>query len=214
MLSDAFSLPQGGETDITSLGKGEYYALRVEKVTPSALPTLEEVKPQLTRAWIGQQFMKRLQDKGAALAARIKKGESVDAVAASAGAKVEHVDGLSLAVAAQQQQTLGQEFLGKLFQAKTGDVFQAIIPGTGLAVVKVAAIRPGGGPQVAGLTQTARLQLTQQMNAKEFGDVVEVAARNFVKPKVDEKLARTAIGVQPDQGGPASSSSPAKTPAQ
>ncbi|HEY5411184.1 MAG TPA: SurA N-terminal domain-containing protein, partial [Caulobacteraceae bacterium] len=47
MLKDAFSLPQGGETDITDLGGGEYYALRVDKVAPAAMPTLDQIREPL-----------------------------------------------------------------------------------------------------------------------------------------------------------------------
>jgi peptidyl-prolyl cis-trans isomerase D len=211
MLQEAFTLPQGGETDVTTLGKGEYYALRVEKVTPSSMPGLDEIRPQLTQVWKNQQMLKALQDKAAGLSDRIKKGETVAAVAASAGANVQHVDGMTMAAAQQQpQQPLGQEFLAKLFQAKLGDVFAAGIPQQGLAVAKVSEIKSGPPAEIAGLTQQLRPQLTQGMNVREFGDTVQVASRDFVKPKVDEKLARQAIGVAAEEGAPASSSAPAK----
>src|SRR5688572_29124466 len=47
LLEIAFGLPSGGESDLTDAGNGEYFAVRVEKVIPSALPTLAEVRPQL-----------------------------------------------------------------------------------------------------------------------------------------------------------------------
>ena len=39
MIADAFALNQGAETEVVDLGKGEYYAIRVERVIPSAAPT-------------------------------------------------------------------------------------------------------------------------------------------------------------------------------
>ena len=202
MLTEAFTLPQGGETDITDLGKGEYYALRVEQVTPSAIPSLDQVRPQLIQAFMAQGLMKRLQDKANGLAARLRKGEDVGAVAASAGVKAQHIDGLSRANAGQQQ-ALGQEFLVKLFQAKTNDVFLAGIPQVGLAVGKLTAIRPGAPADVARLTVRQRPQLTQEISARELVDMLQTAARDTVKPRVDEALARSAIHASPDEGGPA-----------
>ncbi|HWU81403.1 MAG TPA: SurA N-terminal domain-containing protein, partial [Caulobacter sp.] len=80
IVKTAFGLPQGGESDLVELGKGEYYAVKVEKVVPAAMPPLAEIKPQLTAVWLGQEMGKRLKAKADALAARVKKGESLEAV--------------------------------------------------------------------------------------------------------------------------------------
>ncbi|MEI9891294.1 MAG: hypothetical protein WDN45_12815 [Caulobacteraceae bacterium] len=36
LLKEAFALPQGGETDIVQESKGEYFAVRVDKIIPPA----------------------------------------------------------------------------------------------------------------------------------------------------------------------------------
>ena len=198
MLTDAFALPQGGETEVADLGAGEYYAVRVEKVMPSALPSLDEVRPQLTRYYMTQELVKRLQAKAAALNDQIKKGQSLEAAAASAGATVQHLQGLSR-VSASQQKALGGDFLNRLFQAKSGQTFLAPIPPASVAIAKVMAVQPGALPDVARETVDARPQLSQQMNQSEFGDMLRTAARKAIKPRVDEALARQALGVSPDQ---------------
>ena len=194
MLSDAFSLSQGGETDIAGLGAGEYYALRVEKIVPSAVPTLDEVRPQLTQLVVRQELIKALQDKADSLAARVTKGESIDAVAAAGGTSVKHAQGLNQASTAQQTQVFGQEFLQHLFLAKVGETFVAPGPG-GLLVGKLISIQPGAPGDVARGALVFRQQLTRAMIQNDLGQMLSQAARSEVKPRVDEKLARSELGV-------------------
>ena len=206
MLSDAFSLTQGGETDISGLGAGEYYALRVEKIVPSAVPTLNEVRPQVTQVFVRQELIKALQAKADGLAARVTKGEGIDAVAKAGGTSVKHAQGLNQANAAQQAQTLGQEFLQRLFQAKVGETFVAPGPG-GLLVGKLTSIQAGAPADVARGALVFRQQLTRAMVQNDLGQMLSQAARSEVKPKVDEKLARSELGVT--DTAPASSGAPA-----
>ena len=196
MLKDAFSTPQGGETDISDLGQGEYYAIRVDKVTPAHVPGLEEIRPQLTQAYMTNALIEAMKAKADGLLARVKKGEAIAAVAASAGAKVQHLE-LTRATADQQQQTLGGQLLSGLFSGKAGDAFEAAMPNYGFAVAKIDAVKPGAVADIARQSQTIRTQLTQQIGSSEFRDMFYGAARAQVKPKIDLSLAYQALGVQP-----------------
>jgi peptidyl-prolyl cis-trans isomerase D len=204
MIKDAFSQPQGGETDITDLGNGEYYAVRVDKVTPAHVLTLNEIRPQITRMYQVNQLEVAMKAKADALVQRLKKGEAVDAVAASAGAKVQHLQ-LTRANAEAQQQTLGAQLLEGLFAAKAGDVFDASAQNYGFAVVKVDSIQPGTPADIAKQSQGIRQQLSEGMARDEFTEMFYGAARSEVKPKIDLSLAYQALGVQPP-----ASSAPAK----
>jgi len=208
MVKDAFSLPQGGETDITDLGQGEYYAIRVDKVTPAHVRGLDEIRAPITQAYMTNELIQGMKAKADALLARVKKGEAIDAVAASAGVKVQHLD-LTRSNAEQQQQVLGPQILGNLFNVKAGDAYEAQAPNYGFAVVKVTAIKAGTVADIAKESQSLRAQLTEGMINAELPDMVYAAARAEVKPKIDLALAYQALGVQP----PASASSaPAKAP--
>lgn len=210
MVSDAFALPQGGETDLVDLGKGEYYAIRVDKVNPSFIPSLDQIRPQLTVAYAQNAVVDAVKARADALAARVRKGETLQAVAASAGAKVQHVD-LTQTQAAQNP-ALGREFLGQLFNAKVGDVYLAGGVNYGIAVAKVTAIRPGAVADIARDAVSLRPRMTDQMAANEFGEVFYAVARAQVKPKIDESLALQAIGVTPDQAVPPKGAAPGKAP--
>ena len=152
ILKTAFGLGQGADSDLIEAGKGEYYAVRVEKVIPAAMPPLAEIKPQLTAVWMGQELGKRLKAKADELAARVKKGETLDAVAASAQSKVQHVDGLSRENV-QQHMGLGREFLVAAFNAKPGEVFTARAgqQGEAYVVAKLDKVRaaPAAEPEAS-----------------------------------------------------------------
>jgi peptidyl-prolyl cis-trans isomerase D len=176
VLKTAFALSSGGESELIEIGKGEYYAVKVEKVIPAALPPLAEIKPQLTAVWLQNEMGKRLKAKADALVARVKKGESLDAVAASAGAKVQRVAGISRQNA-QQHQGLGRELLMATFGAKPGDVF-------------TSRARPGGlswspsskpciratSPRWPRSPQALRPQIDQGL-MRDLGETVRQAAK-------------------------------------
>ena len=201
MLELAYSLPAGGESEVQDAGEGQYFAIRVERVIPKALPPLAEVKPQLTRFWMMRELVKAMQTRADELAARVKKGESLDAVAASAGAKVVHVTNLDRQNAAQST-ALSRDALGKAFSGKQGDVFTAEGTQFGLIVGKLEAVRAPSGPTLARITEDVRPQLTMAL-FRDLGADARKAARTEVKAKVYPDKARAALGLAPIEKGKA-----------
>lgn len=201
MLELAYSLPAGGESEVQDAGEGNYFAVRVERIIPKALPPLAEVKPQLSRFWMMRELVKRMQTKADELAARVKKGESLDAVAASAGAKVVHVTNLDRQNAAQNT-ALSRDALGKAFSSKTGDVFTAEGTQFGLIVGKLEAVRPPNGPTLARITEDVRPQVTMAL-FRDLGGAARKAARTEVKAQVYPDKARAALGLPPIEKGKA-----------
>ena len=217
MLAQAFSLAQGQETDMADLGKGEYYSLHVDRVAPSALPPLEEVRGPLTQYFMAQALTKRMQAKADELAARVRKGETIQAVAASQHLGMQQADAISRQTAQEKAKTLGGDFLNKLFAAKKGEVFTAAANGApGVVVGQVVSVTPAPLDQVARATEAQRPQLTMQMVQSEFSEMLRTAARNKIKPKVDLALARKAISANPpsDEAAPKSGAKAASKKAQ
>jgi peptidyl-prolyl cis-trans isomerase D len=203
MLADAFALPEGGETEIQDLGKGEYYALRVDKITPSALPDLNEVRAPLTQRYMMMELVKRLQAKAKELSDRLKS-EPIDKVAASAGLQVHHIQGVSQSTA-QQAAAMGQEFVGRLLQSKPGDAFVAPTGG-GVAVAKAGPVTGAPIGELARTSEQGRMQINRML-MNDLSQSLAAIARARVKPKINEAKARQAIGVNEDT---ASSKKPAK----
>lgn len=195
LVETAFALPAGGESELTEAGNGEYFAVRVEKILPPAMPPLAEVKPQLTRVWMLREVAKRMQARADAFAARLRKGESLEAVAASAGGKVEHLNGLDRQTAGQNP-AVSRDLLAKAFTAKPGDVFTAENTHFGFLVGKLETVRAGEGPTLARMAEEARPQMTLTL-FRELGESAHVAARAKLKVKEDINRARAAIGLEP-----------------
>jgi peptidyl-prolyl cis-trans isomerase D len=192
MVKDGFALTQGADTDVQQEGKGEYYVLHADKVIPPQAPTLDKVRDRLTQFFQQQEMAKRLSARLQDLVGQVKKGQTMDAVAATVGAKVTMV---SLTRAqAQQDQKIPPEQVEQLFQGKPGDVIAS-----GAAVVKVVSIEP---PQAA-MASVTIAQAQQQLARSVFEEVSEEArayARAKLKAKVNLALARQAIGVSEPAG--------------
>ena len=195
ILETAFDLPQGGESVIQELVKGEYFALRVEKITPAALPPLAEVREQLTRVYMLRELTRAMQAKATGLAERVRKGETIAAVAASAGAPVQTAKGVSRARAAEFQ-GLGRDFLMKLIGAKPAEVFTAQAAQLGFVVANLDAVNPARTDEVARYVEPQRQQVTMDL-FQQIGSSAERYAKAEIKPRTNLERARQAIGVDP-----------------
>lgn len=195
-LQQAFSLAKGAETEgVEEIAPGEYYAIRVEAINPQAPFTLDEIRVPLTREVVQEDMLKRLQTRGDELLARAKKGESLDALATSSGAKVSEIKGLARADQTAAQ-TLGQRFVGAVFAAKAGDTVQALLP-SGLAIVHIDAAGAGDPTSIAQQAVAQRRGAAGAVN-REIAEATRTAARALVKPHIDLKRARAAAGGDPD----------------
>jgi len=195
LVDTAFGLPSGGESEVVDAGGGEYFAVRVEKVIPPALPPFAAVKPQLAQAWTMRQLNQAMQAKAESLAARLRKGESLDAVSASAGVRVVQVPGVNRQNA-QQNALVSPEIAAAAFGGKPKEPFVARARTFGYAVGEVEAIHAG---DMAALAQSAE-QMRPQMTStifRELGESAQASARRKMKVKVDYNAARAAIGLTP-----------------
>jgi peptidyl-prolyl cis-trans isomerase D len=204
VLEIAYGLAAGAESELQDAGEGNYFAVRVDKVIPKALPPLADVKPQLSRFWMMREMVKRMQARADEFAARLRKGESLETVAAAAGAKVVHVTNLDRQTAGQSTQ-LSRDGLVKTFGAKPGDVFTAEHTQFGLIVAKLEAVRAPSGPTLARITEDVRPQVTMAL-FRDIGVAARKAARTEVGAKIYPDKARAALGLAPlkqDEKAPA-----------
>ena len=199
MVKAAFAQAPNEDSDLQDAGQGEYFALHVDRVIPPALPALSEVRQPLAQAYMSETFMSGVRAKIDALVARVKKGETLESVAGSAGLRVTHQQGLQRLHAAQLQ-SMGKEFLGAVFSVKPGEPFAAGAPG-GVYVAKLDAVRPGDAVMTAKATEAVRARASQ-IYVRDIFAATRLAARDQVKVSVNLPLARQTIGVDPNLGKP------------
>lgn len=195
LFKTGFSLQQNGESDVEEAGNGEFFAVRVDRVVPSALPTLEQVRAPLQQQWVLRETARRMQERAETLAERLRKGEALPAVAAASGAAPRKADD----VRRQDVQTYGQDFVGKLFAVRPGDAFTARGQQFSFLVAKADAVAsPAASAPVARLTEEARPQISIGL-LNELGVSVRAAAREAVEAVVRPEAAAAAVGVAPQE---------------
>ena len=214
LVQTAYGLQPGATSDILDAapGQGEYYAIQLDKVMPPGPFTLEEVREPLTRQMTIEALAKALHDKADALAARIRKGEPLAAVAASAGqAPQQAAFGRDDQAGVAQY---GDQFFAMVFGAKAGDVGVAPYPkGNGFALFKLDAVRNAAPIEVARAAQLIQRQATPAL-AQDLATHARAAAALQIRPKTNAALARKALGVDTPPPSTASSAAGGAPPAK
>ncbi len=211
LLAEAFKLPAGGESDLVSEGSGEYFAVHVDRILPPALLTVNDIRPQLTRNYMIGQIDKLLKAKGDELAARIRKGESFDSVAASAGAKAGHALGVTRA-SLEQNRAISQQIQGQIFAAKKGDVISGPTGQVQYLVGQIDASAPPATAQAAALALQRRDAFSEQL-FEDLEGVMRERIKDQIKPKTNLALARQALGLSPDSLPKTGAGKPGSAPA-
>ncbi|MDP1618509.1 peptidylprolyl isomerase [Phenylobacterium sp.] len=195
VLETAFGLSEGGESDLTELAEGQYFAVKVERVIPAALPPLDEVRPLLARAWMQREMVRRLEAKAAELAELVRGGQTLEAAAGTIGARVTRATSLSRATA-QQTEQLSEDMLVKAFSAEPDEVFTARAVDFAVVVAKLEAIRPGATAEIAAAVENGRGQASMAL-FRDIAEAASLSAREKVRVRIDENRARAVLGLQP-----------------
>jgi peptidyl-prolyl cis-trans isomerase D len=210
LLKEAFSLAQGAESELEDEGGGEYFAVRVEKVAPPALPQVAEIRPLLIRAYMQQAVLERLNAKAADLVQAIHKGQSLEAVASSASVPTKSLPNVSRQGLEQSKQ-LDPRVINDLFAAKKGDLVSGQVGAVQVIVARIDGIQPAGGDNAARETVAAAAQFNQLL-LQDMIAAARTRAVSVVKPEGDLTAARLALGIAADQTSQ-SSASPKRGPA-
>ena len=201
LLKDAFSLAPGAESDMEDESQGEYFAVRVDKVAPPALPTLAEIKEPLIRYFKTRALAQAVQAKADTLAQAIKKGQTLEAAAASVGATVGHAPNVTRAAMAQNR-SISPELGAKLFTAKQGDVVTGATSQIAVMVARIDAVQTAPVADAARAVASQNRQFSGQM-FQDLGEMARISARMSIKPTMDPVRARTALGISPEDAAKA-----------
>ncbi|WP_269513753.1 peptidylprolyl isomerase [Brevundimonas subvibrioides] len=192
ILQSAYALTRGGESDVIDAGQGQYFVLRLDDIRPSALPALAEVRGPLAQQWTLRENARRLSTKAEELAKRVRDGQDIAAVAASAGATLINRSGVQQN--AETQSALGQGVLEGLFGQSRGQIFTGPGANNSFVVGRVDAVRPAD-PATAS-------RLADQIRGRIGSDIVSAGVEQLVtagaarsKATNDPAAAIEALGV-------------------
>lgn len=186
-LAELFTAEEGGERDLMETETGEYFVLRVDRVEPSALRPLDEVRGEVEAAWRVAQLQNALDEKAEAIVARLDDGDEMAALADELGLEVKSEGPKTRIVGwdAAPADLVETLFGGEMGAAGYGDA-----PGRTDAVViaQVAAIAPGAE---TASNDALRARLTEQMNAMAGNDALSLyiaAKQQAVGVSVNQQL--------------------------
>jgi peptidyl-prolyl cis-trans isomerase D len=192
IIENAWRLSKGGESDVIDAGQGQYFVLRLDDVRPSALPPLAEIREPLAREWINRETARRLTARADELAARVRSGQDIAAVAASAGASLTSRTGVQQTPTAQTE--LGEGLLRGLFGQGRGQVFSGQTGQSAFVVGRVDAIHAPAPALAAPVSEQIRQRGSPEMGNAIAEMIIDAAARR-TKAKNDPALALQALGV-------------------
>lgn len=200
LMTTGFALGAREESDVEDAGNNEYFAVRVDAITPAGLPPLAELRGPMTQTWIARERLRRMQERADQLAARVRRGETLQAVAASAGKRVETAGALTR-LGGPQAQALGADVVGRAFGTAKNGVFSAR-GANGFVVGQVTAITPAAPAEMARAAENRRAQMQMELGQDLFGMAVR-GSREALKTQVYPDRAASALGVAPQEEAPA-----------
>ncbi len=207
IVQTMWSLGKGAESEVVDMGQGQYFVVRLDDILPAALPDLAEIRQPLAQQWTLRENARLLSSRASALAARVRGGEDLAAVAASVGATVQTETGLNR----QAAQEYGQGVIGGVFSSGRGEPFSQQNSSDTFVIGRTDRIIAAVPALAAPVAEQFRQRMaSDHMNA--VGEMAIAAAAARSKATFDESLARITLGLPAE--APAAPATPGTPPAQ
>lgn len=156
-LSTAFSSEAGRESDLIDDDQGGYFILRVDKIVPSHLRPLAEVRDKVLAEWQAEARRKAAEKIAGTLLEKAKGGASLADLAKSGGYAVSTTKPFTRTGQGAEAE-LPPALVASLFASKVGDATMAPSQ-QGAMVAKLTEIRPVDAKANAAALSTLRDQL-------------------------------------------------------
>lgn len=190
-LPALFKAEVGEDSDPFATKAGNYFAVKVNGVTPPKLKSLDLVRADALNSWTQEQKNKAVAEKAAALTAQAEKEKSLDGVAKALKVSVQH----SPALNRQTSDTMfSAPLIAKLFDAKPGEIVSGPQGLSGNYIIaKVTGIsHPRLNPRDPNFTG-GMAQLASGV-AGDMSIAMANAARARQGVKVNRKLVDSVVG--------------------
>lgn len=203
LYETAFATAEGADSDIVDAGEDEYFAIHVDEVTPARMPTVDDLRSELTQAWRSRELGRRMQERANALAARVRGGETLDAVAADEGLTIVRRERVGRGDA-EGDNPVAEGVLDGLFGQGRNQVFSGPANREGhFAIGVVDEIRAPTAALAGQAAEARRPEMTNAILQQELVPALQSAAREAVNVSVHPDRARAALGVAPEEEAPA-----------
>lgn len=209
LLQNMWTLTRGAESEVIDAGQGQYFVVRLDNVIAPALPPLSDatVRTALARNWTARENVRLLNARTDALAARLRRGEDIAAVAASVGATVQTAANLT-----RQDQSHGQGVTAGVFTSGRNEVFSQQNSETSFVLGRTDSINPPSATLAAPVAD----QFRERMMPDTIGAIGQASIQSAAtrsKAAFDEAQARLALGLTAEATPAAPGAAAPATPA-
>ncbi|MFL5266580.1 MAG: SurA N-terminal domain-containing protein [Stellaceae bacterium] len=160
-----FATGEGQTGRVTETPEGAIFALRTEKIIPSVVKPLDEVKEKAVGLWQDDKRKEMASRQAEALAATVKPGTRLAVIAAEKGLKANSPAPFTRR--AGQDASVPAALLGKLFSARPGEVVTAS-DATGSYVAQLDEVKI---PE--DVSQTVTADLSRELDSDQRADLAE-----------------------------------------
>ena len=165
VLQATFATAPGQSSALDDLGDDGYFLVHVDKVTPSGVPPLDQVRDRVATFWQAQQRSEALAALAKQIADEVNAGQSLKAIAAKRKLVVSSTGPVMRSGGAKVSPTL----IGPLFGLKPNAATFAPA-GDGYAVAQLTAIQKANPATDKAIVDEMAHRLAQQMQTEFLGE--------------------------------------------
>ena len=190
LLRVAFETQPGDDTRELPVGNDGFLWYEVDEIIPTRQKEIEEVKSDVTDAWVNEKTIEQIQEVAEAVAERIRKGQEMNVVledalpADSLGASVKYETTDALTRNSEDAK-IGNVAITEGFNGKKGDVKAAPATGTNFIVLRIADVQ---SPEDNSVPETA----IEQLNTAASDDILTQVVQDM-QSRLDVSVNPTAL---------------------
>jgi peptidyl-prolyl cis-trans isomerase D len=190
LLREAFTLPEGQESNLIATSGEDLWIVRVDAVTQAAAPPLADIKADVVRVWQDQERTQKAKAEAEALMTQLKNGATLDSL--TKGRKGFR----SLTTSALSRQASSQDYpaplVSKIFAARIGDAVQVETP-SGIALARVKTIRAADTTGLADAEKTLTPRVRQDVS-EDLMQQFSAALRQVYPVKINHDIIDQMYG--------------------
>ena len=175
VLKTGFDLGNGETSRVTASADGAIYAVHVDKIIPTAVKPLDEVRDKAVTAWQNEQKHAAVAKAAADLAGAVKPDAPLAGVAAEK--KLEVTTSSPLSRRPEQGSTVSPALVAKLFAAKPGEVVTAEDP-NGAYVAQLKEVQTPEPPAEAAAA-SLQAELAGSMRQDAAGELTQALRQRY-----------------------------------
>lgn len=187
VLATAFETPEGEASDFIAAQSADVIVV-VDRITPSSVRPLAEVRGDLSRVWVVQERARRLRELGQRVTAAVEGGQSLAEAASANGMRV-----IANSVAIPRQaagERLSRSIAGQVFNAAPGSTVSAIRDdGAAVQVAVVERVDRANPAEMPREVEQLRLQMGRSLS-ESVAEAVQAQIVERVRIRRNDELLR------------------------